>query len=251
MVKTSASKGCDASFKVGGTLNTDQLKWPFAESQIPDDWRELVQAFAWSEKGQALRQKLEYERQNGALIYPPYPLRALSLTPLNRVRVVIVGQDPYHQAGQANGLAFSVGLNQKRPPSLRKILQEVERDQGATQILDGQLEPWARQGVLMINRVLTVRDSQPACHANWGWEAFTDEVLRAVNELKHPVAFLLWGAHAQKLVELIDERRHCIWRANHPSPLSARRGSTPFVGCGHFSAVNAWLRERGEAEISW
>ena len=225
--------------------------WPWADASVDASWSAVVQAFAMTPEGVGLQQRLNEVRAREAVVYPPQPLRALALTPLPRVRVVVVGQDPYHQVGQANGLAFSVGPGHKRPPSLRNILQEVERDWGCTQIQDGQLEPWAQQGVLMINRVLTVEDSRPASHAGWGWEAFTDRVLAAVNAAAHPVAFLLWGAHAQKLRATIDEQRHRVWAANHPSPLSARRGPEPFVGCGHFSAVNAWLTARGEVPIQW
>lgn len=214
-------------------------------------WQATAAHFWASPAGQRLTQHLAQARAQQTLIYPPQPLRAFALTPLPEVRVVIVGQDPYHQRGQANGLAFSVGPGFKRPPSLRNVMQELERDVGCSAISDGQLEPWAHQGVLLMNRVLTVSDSQPASHQGWGWEWFTDAVLAAVNALPQPVAFLLWGAHAQQLRGQIDERRHRVWTANHPSPLSARRGAQPFVGCGHFSAVNAWLCEQARVPIEW
>jgi uracil-DNA glycosylase len=227
------------------------LIWPPTNWVCDASWRPTWQDFLAHAAGQRLMQRLTQALAQQQCIYPPQPLRALALTPLPAVRVVIVGQDPYHQLGQANGLAFSVGPGLKRPPSLRNLMQEVARDVGPSPIADGQLEPWARQGVLLMNRVLTVADSQPTSHQGWGWEVFTDAMLAAVNALAHPVAFLLWGTHAQQLRGLIDERRHRVWTANHPSPLSARRGAQPFVGCGHFSAVNAWLLEQDRPPIEW
>ena len=241
-------EGVDA---VDSSATEVALQWPWANTVVDASWADCVRAFARGAAGQQLQVALREARQRGVIMYPPQPLRALRLTPLHGVRVVIVGQDPYHQAGQANGLAFSVGPGQRRPPSLRNVLEEVVRDWGQTCITDGQLEPWAQQGVLLINRVLTVEDSRPNAHAGWGWELMSDMLLGAVNALPHPVAFLLWGAHAQKLRACLDESRHRVWVANHPSPLSARRGPQPFVGCAHFSAVNRWLQQQGQSAIQW
>ena len=227
------------------------LHWTQFHGQLDPSWRSLFQTFERTQAGQGLRERLAQAQQQGVPIYPPTPLRALALTPLHAVRVVVLGQDPYHGPGQANGLAFSVGPGQRPPPSLRNILKEVVRDIGKTEIVDGQLEPWARQGVLLVNRVMTVEDGRPASHQGWGWEAFSADILRAVDALPHGVAFLLWGAQAQAARDLIDEDRHRVFTANHPSPLSANRPPTPFVGCGHFSAVNRWLKSEGQAPITW
>ena len=214
-------------------------------------WSQLVNDFWQADAGASLKAKLTESLAQGAQIYPPSPLRALDLTPLDAVRVVIVGQDPYHQPGQANGLAFSVGPAQKRPPSLRNILEEVARDCGQTCILDGQLEPWATQGVLLLNSVLTVERDAPASHRGWGWESLSRAVLQAVHNQNRAVAFVLWGADAQKLAPMIHAPQHRVWTANHPSPLSARRPPQPFVGCGHFSQINRWLVDQGQAPIRW
>lgn len=222
-----------------------------ARQVVDPSWQPLVDAFWATRQGVELSDRLAQALGRGEVIYPEQPLRALALTPLQAVRVVIVGQDPYHQAGQANGLAFSVGPGQRRPPSLRNILNEVVRDQGQTQIVDGQLEPWTRQGVLLLNRVLTVRDSHAASHAGWGWELLTAQILAEVVASAKPVGFLLWGAHAQALRASIDETRHRVWVANHPSPLSANRPPLPFMGCGHFTEVNTWLMAQGESPVAW
>jgi uracil-DNA glycosylase len=214
-------------------------------------WQQLVHAFWAQPDGVKLLKKLRQAQDDGATIFPPQPLRALELTALDHVQVVILGQDPYHQPGQANGLAFSVGPGHKRPPSLRNILTEVARSTGSSCIADGQLEAWAEQGVLLLNSVLTVTHHHAGSHAGWGWETLTRQILSAVGERKQPVAFVLWGAHAQALRQYIDETRHRVWTANHPSPLSARRAPAPFVGCGHFSSINTWLLTQGRSAIRW
>ncbi|MEZ5707622.1 MAG: uracil-DNA glycosylase [Burkholderiaceae bacterium] len=222
------------------------MSWPVAP-----DWLELVQAFWRGADGTGLRQFL-LERQNaGATIYPPEPLRALFLTPLAQVRVVILGQDPYHGSGQAEGLAFSVAPGVKVPPSLRNMFKELYRDLGTPAPDDGSLVRWAAQGVLLINTCLTVEDGLPASHAGRGWEPLTDSIVRHCAVHGRPKAFLLWGAHAQSKVRLIDPQRHLVLKANHPSPLSAARGPSPFLGCGHFGQVNRWLQARGETCIRW
>ncbi len=223
----------------------DFARWPVAGG-----WAPVVEAFAASPAGQSLIAFLRGRLADGATIYPPEPLRALALTPPESVRVVILGQDPYHGPGQAEGLAFSVAPGVKWPPSLRNIFLERQRDLGLAPPPDGSLVPWARQGVLLLNTCLTVEEGAPASHAGQGWEVLTDDVIRHLGSSARPQSFLLWGAHAQKKAALIDARHHVL-RANHPSPLSARRGPVPFLGCGHFGAVNAWLKGRGAAPIQW
>ncbi len=194
-----------------------------------------------------LQQRLDL----GALIYPPQPLRALELTPSDEVRVVILGQDPYHGPGQAEGLAFSVAPGVKVPPSLRNLFKELHRDLGLPVPESGSLVRWARQGVLLLNTCLTVEDGQPASHAGRGWESLTDAVIRHCSEAGPPKVFLLWGAHAQKKATLIDTTRHKLLCANHPSPLSASRGPVPFLGCGHLGAANRWLISQGRPQVAW
>lgn len=223
----------------------DFVHWPVAPG-----WAPVVDAFAASPAGIALAAFLAQRLDQGATIYPPEPLRALALTSPQSVRAVILGQDPYHGQGQAEGLAFSVAPGVKWPPSLRNIFLERQRDLGLAPPLSGSLVPWAEQGVLLLNTCLTVEEGAPASHAGRGWEVLTDIVIRHLGASAKPKAFLLWGAHAQKKAPLID-RRHHLLQANHPSPLSARRGPVPFLGCGHFGAVNEWLLGQGEAPIQW
>ena len=215
--------------------------------RAPASWREAIEAWRRTPAGQGLLQFVEARRAAGATIYPATPLKALELTPLPAVKVVILGQDPYHGAGQAEGLAFSVPPGVRPPPSLKNIFQELQRDLGIVPPRHGHLGGWARQGVLLLNTTLTVEDGQPASHAKRGWEALTDALIRAVAELPHPVVFMLWGAHAQAkapLIETVAPGRHRLLMANHPSPLSARRPPVPFIGCGHFGRA-------GEAAVDW
>ena len=195
-----------------------------------------------------------------AVIYPASPFRALQSLAPHDVKVVILGQDPYHGAGQAQGLAFSVPDGFKRPPSLRNILAEVESDYPtdhsvltlASNLQRNDLSRWSAQGVLLLNTVLTVEDGQPASHARLGWETVTDRLIEAVASDSAPKVFMLWGAHAQAKQTLIqDQGRHLILTANHPSPLSARRGPLPFVGCGHFKQANTWLSSKNLQVIDW
>jgi uracil-DNA glycosylase len=198
--------------------------------------------------------------RSAAVIYPTQPFRALeSLTP-QAVRVVILGQDPYHGAGQAQGLAFSVPDGLARPPSLRNILTEIELeypDDPSQLVLKpnadhNDLSRWVRQGVLLLNTALTVEDGLPASHAGKGWETVTDALIQAVAQDSSPKVFMLWGAHAQTKQDLIaSQPQHLILMCNHPSPLSARRGALPFIGCGHFKAANAWLLQRNLQVIDW
>ncbi|MDW5441528.1 uracil-DNA glycosylase [Polaromonas sp. SM01] len=221
--------------------------WPVAA-----DWSALVTQFLVSSTGQQLGVFVSQRLAAGATIYPAQPFRALELTPLAEVKVVILGQDPYHGLGQAHGLAFSVAEGVKTPPSLRNIFKELARDPqiDAEVHTSGKLERWARQGVLLLNTGLTVEDGQPASHAKQGWELLTDQLISAVSARPEPVVFLLWGAHAQAKQVLIDGR-HRVLTANHPSPLSALRPPKPFLGCGHFSAANDFLRENGFSAIQW
>lgn len=216
-------------------------------------WKPLAQAFFDSPAGRSLDRDLTARIEAGATVYPPAPLRALELTPFGSVRVVILGQDPYHGAGQAHGLAFSVPDGVRAPPSLRNIFLELARDCGCAMPASGNLERWARQGVLLLNAVLTVEEGAPASHAKQGWEAFTDALVAALAQDAAPKVFLLWGAHAQAKGALIGAvaGTHCVLQANHPSPLSARRPPRPFLGCGHFSQANAFLVSNGRGRIDW
>lgn len=208
------------------------------------DWQPVVRRWCDSLPGQALLAHLAARRAVGATLYPAWPLRALELTPLAAVRGVILGQDPYHGPGQAEGLAFSVPVGVPVPPSLRNIHLEQQRDMGLPVPAHGHLAHWARQGVLLLNTVLTVEDGQPASHARKGWEALTDALIAEAAAQPRRIVFMLWGAHAQAKAALIEATapgRHLLLRANHPSPLSARRPPVPFLGCGHFSMASAAL----------
>lgn len=233
-------------------------RWPVA-----DDWRPTVDAFWCSAPGRQLVEFIRGRLASGAIIYPPQPLRALALTPWADVKVVILGQDPYHGPGQAEGLAFSVAPGVKPPPSLRNIFKEIARDPllaAKSEPADGSLLRWAQQGVLLLNACLTVEDGQPASHAQRGWEALTTALLECVARKESPVVFLLWGAHAQAKQGLIAASAasrpagavaHLLLSANHPSPLSALRPPKPFLGCGHFGLVNAYLSQQQQAPIDW
>jgi uracil-DNA glycosylase len=216
-------------------------------------WRALVDRFFASPQGPLLQRFLEQREAAGARIYPPDPLRALKLTPLASVRVVILGQDPYHGPGQAHGLAFSVPDGVRPPPSLRNIFLELRSDLGCAAPATGNLEHWARQGVLLLNAVLTVEESQPGSHAHRGWEELTDHVIDALAADPAPKAFLLWGAYAQAKAGRIESQAcgHAILMANHPSPLSARRPPRPFLGCRHFSMANTFLAAHGRGAVDW
>ncbi|QHI98635.1 uracil-DNA glycosylase [Xylophilus rhododendri] len=225
--------------------SADPADWPVAPG-----WAALVDAFFTGPAGQKLLGFLAARLDAEATIFPPQPLRALELTPPEEVRVVILGQDPYHGRGQAEGLAFSVAPGVALPPSLRNIFKELERDLGTPWPTfpspGGSLVKWARKGVLLLNTCLTVEEAQPASHAGKGWEVLTDAVIRQVAEGDHPVVFMLWGAHAQSKRALIDTKRHLILASNHPSPLSALRPPVPFIGNGHFSQAREWRDRHGK-----
>ena len=197
-----------------------------------------------------LRTFLKSEINSGKQIFPKGSeyFSALDLTPLDKVKVVILGQDPYHGDGQAHGLCFSVQPGVRTPPSLGNIYKELEADLGIPRARHGNLESWARQGVLLLNSVLTVERGLAASHRGRGWERFTDAVIARVNELPHPVVFLLWGAYAQKKAGFVDTSRHLVLTAAHPSPLSAHNG---FLGCRHFSKANAFLEKNDMTPIDW
>ena len=234
----------------------DRLQAPLAEAlaRVPADWAPLVQAWQASADGQRLQRFIAERQAAGAVIHPAEPLRALALTPRAAVRVVILGQDPYHGPGQAEGLAFSVPAAVKAPPSLRNILGEISRSLGVPHPPSGHLGGWARQGVLLLNTVLTVEAGRPASHAGQGWEALTDALIAATAADAGAKVYLLWGAHAQAKEALIGAAgagRHLVLQANHPSPLSARRAPVPFIGCGHFIQVRDFLAARGSPPIDW
>lgn len=222
-------------------------------SSIPEAWRPALEPVLASRPLRTLGGFLKAEEAAGKTIYPPAGTRlaALALTPLPDVRVVILGQDPYHGPGQAHGLAFSVRPGVPVPPSLLNIFKEQETDLGLPRPAHGHLESWARRGVLLLNTVLTVEAGQAGSHRGKGWELFTDAAIRAVAERAAPCAYFLWGSHARSKTALIREAStgpHLILEAPHPSPLSAHRG---FLGCRHFSRANAWLEEQGAAAIDW
>ena len=235
----------------------DPSKWP-----VDAGWQPTLDAFWASDKGRGLLAFLAKRLDEGAVVFPPEPMRALALTPLASVRVVIVGQDPYHGAGQAEGLAFSVAPGVRVPPSLRNIFKEIQRDLGQPIPVSGSLVRWAQQGVLLLNTSLTVEEGQAASHAKRGWETLTDALIELVARQSQPVVFLLWGAPAQSKLPLILESqvqtdgpgdaagppRHVVLCSAHPSPLSAHRG---FFGSRPFSATNAALQRMGAPPIDW
>jgi uracil-DNA glycosylase len=218
--------------------------------KLHESWKApLAQEFA-TPYMQALRSFLLNEKGNGKKIFPKGGeyFRALDLTPLDRVKAVILGQDPYHGEGQAHGLCFSVLPGVRPPPSLGNIYAELASDLGIPRPRHGFLEHWARQGVLLLNSVLTVEMGRAASHQGKGWERFTDAVIRLVNDRPEPVVFMLWGAYAQKKAAFVDGARHLVLKAAHPSPLSAHNG---FHGCRHFSQANRFLETKGLQPIDW
>jgi len=193
---------------------------------------------------------LREEKAAGKTIYPkgPHIFSALESTPPEAVCVVILGQDPYHGAGQAHGLSFSVPRSVAIPPSLRNIFKEIERDLGIPKPAHGCLEHWAQAGVLLLNTVLTVEANLPGSHQGRGWEQFTDRVVEVIDRFSPPSVFMLWGAYAKQKGAAIDRKKHCVLEASHPSPLSAHRG---FLGCGHFGQANRFLTSQGRPPINW
>jgi uracil-DNA glycosylase len=216
---------------------------------IPRGWQPVLEAETQQPYYQALQAFLRAERARHT-VYPPEPevFTALDRTSYTAARVLILGQDPYHGPGQAHGLAFSVRPSVPPPPSLRNIFKELHDDTGLPVPASGSLLPWADQGVLLLNAVLTVRAHQAASHQGKGWETFTDAVIRALNARPDPLVFVLWGNYARKKASLIDAKRHCIIQGPHPSPLSASRG---FFGSRPFSAINACLERFGQPPVDW
>lgn len=214
-------------------------------------WQDLLGAEKQQPYFVQLLAAVEQRRQQGVNVYPPRELvfAAFKATPLAQVRVVILGQDPYHGPGQAHGLCFSVPHGIAPPPSLINIFKELQRDDASFgRPAHGCLQHWAEQGVLLLNTVLTVEEGRAHAHANLGWEQFTDQVIAQLSQRTSGLVFMLWGAHAQKKGARIDRSRHLVLSAPHPSPLSAHRG---FIGCGHFSAANTYLNGRGLPAIDW
>lgn len=213
-------------------------------------WKSRVGEYLARPEMRALSEFLRAEKARGKRIYPPGAqiFAALDATPYDAVKVVVLGQDPYHGPGQAHGLCFSVAPGVDVPPSLVNIFKEIERDLGLPRPRTGYLMPWATQGVLLLNAVLTVEAGQPGSHQGKGWEGFTDHIVETLDREREGLVFMLWGSYAQAKGRIIDARKHCVLRAPHPSPLSAHRG---FIGCGHFSAANRWLEGRRLAPIDW
>jgi uracil-DNA glycosylase len=221
-----------------------------SRSAIPEDWREALRPVLTDPRLRDLSQQLKRWEDAGKIIYPPMPdrFRALQMTPLGDVRVVILGQDPYHGPGQAHGLSFSVPPGVAQPPSLRNILQEMAADIGVAPSRHGCLESWALQGVLLLNTALTVEAGMAGSHSQLGWSLLTEAIIKTVNDRPGRVVFVLWGSHAQRYAPLLDPSRHLIVRSPHPSPLSAYRG---FFGSKPFSKINRFLTESGDTPIDW
>lgn len=221
-----------------------------ARVRLEPSWKVRIGDYLERPDMQALSGFLREEKHRGKVIYPPGAeiFAAFEHTPFDKVRVVILGQDPYHGPGQAHGLCFSVRPGVPPPPSLQNIFKEIQRDLGVAPPGHGCLTPWADRGVLLLNAVLTVEQGNAASHQGKGWEGFTDAAIDALNREREGIVFMLWGAYAQRKGQLIDAQRHCVLKSVHPSPLSAHRG---FIGCGHFSAANRYLTEHGQAPIDW
>lgn len=230
---------------------TEQQQDKLSKVQLEESWKISLAPFLLSPQMNNLRDFLFQEKQAQKIIYPPSKqiFSALNTTPLADVKVVILGQDPYHGPNQANGLSFSVQKGIALPPSLRNIFHELHTDLGIPAPRHGDLTKWANQGVLLLNSVLTVEAGQPTSHQKQGWEAFTDEVIDVLNEQREHVVFILWGAYAQRKGQRINRDRHLVLTAAHPSPLAANRGG--FFGCKVFSKTNQYLKQHGIEPIDW
>ena len=217
---------------------------------LTDDWAKALDGEFKKPYYRKLYQFVKDEYSKG-VVFPPADdfLNAMHFTPLDKVKVLILGQDPYHDVNQAHGLSFSVLPEQKKiPPSLQNIYKELNRDLGCYIPNNGYLKKWADQGVLLLNTVLTVRAHQANSHKGMGWEEFTDAIIRAVNEQDRPIVYMLWGSPAQKKISMLNNNKHLILKTTHPSPLSSNRG---FDGCGHFSKANEFLKNNGAEPIDW
>jgi len=218
--------------------------------RLAESWKSRIGEYLKREDMQSLRGFLRERMQKGARVFPPAPqiFAALDATPFDKVKVVILGQDPYHGLGQAHGLCFSVQHGTAVPPSLVNIYKELQRDLGIAPPSHGCLTHWAEQGVLLLNAVLTVEEGRAGAHQGKGWEGFTDHIVDVLNREREHLVFLLWGSYAQAKGKMIDTSKHRVLKAPHPSPLSAHRG---FIGCGHFSKTNEYLVRHGMAPIDW
>ena len=234
-----------------------QVRWGMVSPSSDNDrirlepsWKAQIGDYLHRPEMQALSTFLRERSAAGARIFPPARniFAAFDATPFDQVKVVILGQDPYHGPGQAHGLCFSVQPDVPVPPSLLNMYKEIERDLGLPRPDHGHLMSWAHQGVLLLNAVLTVEQGKAGSHQGKGWEEFTDHVVEVLDREREGLVFMLWGSYAQKKGRIVDARRHRVLRTTHPSPLSAHRG---FLGCGHFSAANEYLKRRGQAPIDW
>lgn len=218
--------------------------------KIESSWKEALKKEFGQPYFQHIADHLKTEKLQGKTIYPRGAdlFRAFNTTPLDKVKVVIIGQDPYHGAGQAHGLSFSVQKGIPIPPSLVNIFKELKEDIGIPIPNHGDLTHWAEQGVFLLNASLSVRAGEPMSHSKIGWARFTDQVIRTLSDQKPALVFLLWGKFAQEKVLLIDQKKHLVLKAAHPSPLSAHAG---FIGCRHFSQANQWLMSKGMDPIDW
>lgn len=218
--------------------------------KIEASWKEELKEEFKQEYFKEIKDFLKAEKIAGKTIYPAGPniFNAFNTTPFDEVKVVILGQDPYHNPGQAHGLSFSVPRGTQPPPSLVNIFKEIHEDLDLPVPKHGNLEHWAKQGVLLLNAALTVEAHKPMSHSKIGWHHFTDDVIRIISERKEHVVFMLWGGFAKSKIELIDKKKHLILTAAHPSPLSAHNG---FFGCKHFSKANKWLEQKGLDPIDW
>lgn len=231
--------------------STFKLRWFYMEVKIEQGWKDNLRGEFDKDYFLRLTDAVRKEYADPAVIvYPPASriFAAFDSCPYDRVKVCIIGQDPYHGPGQANGLSFSVNPGVPFPPSLLNIFKEIHDETGAPMPPDGDLSRWARQGVLLLNATLTVREHQPKSHSMLGWQQFTDAAVEALNRREDPMAFLLWGSDAIRKGAGIDRSRHLVLTAPHPSPLSAYRG---FFGCGHFRAVNDWLVSQSKSPVQW
>ena len=238
-------------FDVQATKTAAQKQAILDNVRLPEDWKQALAEELTSDNMDSLRAFLKKTYQSDDSIYPPAPLmfNALNLTPLSQVKVVILGQDPYHGPGQAMGLSFSVPKIIPKPPSLNNVLKEMASDIGITPSKHGDLTYWAQQGVLLLNSSLTVKEGEPNSHQNQGWEQFTDAVIDVINEQTEHTVFILWGSKAQKKGKYINTDKHLILTAVHPSPLAANRGG--FFGSKPFSKTNDYLLQYGQTPIDW
>jgi len=227
-----------------------KLKGVSVNPKIEESWFAVLSSEFEQDYFTSLKSQLLEEKKRGAVIFPPGPeiFRAYNATPFNKVKVVILGQDPYHGPGQAHGLCFSVAEGVKTPPSLKNIYKEIQSDLGFAIPATGNLNSWSEQGVFLLNSFLTVRRSEPASHRKLGWQYFTDASIKALSDYREGLVFMLWGNFAQQKADLIDKQRHLILKAPHPSPFSAHSG---FFGSKHFSKANQYLKSQGIEEVNW